>query len=50
MGLAAAGVFVLGWWIQVPVLGAILMIVGGFFVTVIAFLLGILIFRPERRR
>ena len=49
MGLAAAGVFALGWWIRVPVLHWILMIVGGFFATVILFLLGILIFRPEPR-
>ena len=38
MGLAAAGVFWLGWWIDVPVLHWVLMIIGGFFLTVIAFL------------
>jgi hypothetical protein len=50
MGVVAGGVFLLGWWIQVPVLGWILMLVGGFFLIVIIFLLGILIARPERRR
>lgn len=50
MGVVAGGVFLLGWWIQVPVLDWILMLVGGFFLTVILFLLGILIVRPERRR
>jgi hypothetical protein len=49
MGLGATGVFVLGWWINVPVLDWILMIVGGFFLSVILFLLGILIVRPELR-
>jgi hypothetical protein len=50
MGVVAGGVFLLGSWIQVPVLGWILMLVGGFFLIVIIFLLGILIARPERRR
>ena len=49
MGVVAAGVFLLGWWIQVPVLNWILMIAGGFFFTVILFLFGILIVRPGRR-
>ena len=44
MGIVAAGVFLLGWWIPVPIVGWILMIVGGFFVSVVLFLLGILIF------
>lgn len=47
MGLVAAGVFLLGWWIEVPVLNWILMIVGGFFVAVILFLLGALMFGPK---
>ena len=47
MGLAAAGVFWLGWWIDVPVLDWLLMIVGGFFFTVVVFLLGILMFGPK---
>lgn len=50
MGVVAGGVFLLGWWIQVPVLGWILMLVGGSFLTVIIVLLGILIVRPERLR
>jgi hypothetical protein len=49
MGIVAAGVFLLGWRIQVPVLDWILMIVGGFFFTVILFLLGIFAVRPDRR-
>ena len=49
MGIVAAGVFLLGWRIQVPVLDWILMIVGGFFFTVILFLLGIFVARPDRR-
>lgn len=47
MAAAAVGVFWLGWWIDVPVLGWILMIVGGFFITVILFLIGIFIFGPK---
>jgi len=47
MGLVAAGVFWIGWRIDVPVLDWILMIVGGFFVTVIVFLLWILTFEPK---
>jgi hypothetical protein len=47
MGLIAAGVFWLGWRIDVPVLNWVLMIVGGFFLTVILFLLGIFIFGPK---
>jgi hypothetical protein len=50
MGLAAAGVFWLGWRIDVPVLDWLLMIVGGFFLTVIVFLLGIFIFGPKDER
>lgn len=50
MGLAAASVFVLGWRIQVPVLDWILMIAGGFFLTVILFLLCLMIFRPGQRQ
>ena len=47
VGAAAAGVFWLGWWIDVPVLEWILMLVGGFFVSVVLFLLYILIFEPK---
>ncbi len=47
MGLAAAGVFWLGWRIDVPVLNWLLMIIGGFFVTVVVFLLGIFMFGPK---
>jgi hypothetical protein len=47
IGLAAAGVFWLGWRIDVPVLDWLLMIVGGFGVSVVVFLLGILLFGPK---
>jgi hypothetical protein len=47
MGLAAAGVFLLGSRIDVPVLDWILMITGGFFFSVVVFLLGILLFGPK---
>lgn len=47
IGLVAAGVFVLGWRIDVPVLDWILMIVGGFGVSVVVFLLGIFMFGPK---
>jgi hypothetical protein len=47
MGAAAAGVFWLGWWIDVPVLEWVLMIVGGFFFSVVVFLLYILLFGPN---
>ena len=47
MGVAAGTVFWLGWSIEVPVLNWILMIVGGFFLSVIVFLLWILIFPPK---
>ena len=47
IGLAAAGVFWLGWRIDVPVLDWLLMIVGGFGVSVVMFLLGILKFGPK---
>ena len=47
MGGAAAGLFWLGWRIQVPVLNWILMLIGGFFVIVVLFLLGILLFGPK---
>jgi hypothetical protein len=47
MGLAGAGVFWLGWRIDVPVLNWVLMIAGGFLVTVVVFLLGILMFGPK---
>lgn len=46
-GIVAAGVFVLGWRIEVPVLEWILMIVGGFGVSVVVFLLGIFLFGPK---
>ena len=44
MGVAAFAVFWVGWRIDVPILNWLLMIVGGFFLSVILFLLGILIF------
>ena len=47
MALPAAGVFWLGWWIDVPVLDWALMIVGGFFFSVVVFLMYILIFEPD---
>jgi hypothetical protein len=47
IGLAAAGVFWLGWWIDVPVLNWILMIVGGFFLSVILFLFWVFLFPPK---
>jgi len=47
MGVAAAGVFWLGWWIDVPILEWILMIGGGFFFTVVAFLFMIVLFGPR---
>lgn len=47
IGLVALGVFLLGWWIDVPVIKWILRIVGGFFVAVVLFLLGILLFGPK---
>jgi hypothetical protein len=47
IGLAAAGVFWLGWRIDVPVLEWVLMISGGFVVTVVVFLLGIFVFGPK---
>ena len=50
VGLAAAGIFWLGWWIDVPVLGWILMLVGGFFVSVVLFLFWILVFEPRRAK
>ncbi len=46
IGLAAAGVFWLGWRIDVPVLNWPLTIIG-FFVTVVVFLLGILLLGPK---
>ncbi len=48
IGLASAGVLWLGWWIDVPVLGWLLMLVGGFFLSVVLFLFWILIFEPRR--
>jgi hypothetical protein len=47
VGLVAAGVFLLGWRIDVPVLDWLLMIVGGFGVSVVVFLLGIFLFGPK---
>ena len=49
VGVAAAGVFWLGWWIEVPVLEWILMLVGGFFVSVVLFLLVLFIFAPREK-
>ena len=47
IGLASAGVFWLGWRIEVPVLNWILMIIGGFVVSAVLFLFGILLFGPK---
>jgi hypothetical protein len=47
IGVAAAGVFTLGWRIDVPVFDWLLMIVGGFGVSVVVFLLVILMFGPR---
>jgi hypothetical protein len=47
IGLAAAGVFWLGWRIEVPVLNWLLMIVGGFLFSVVVFLIAILMFGPR---
>ena len=47
IGLAAVGVFWLGWRIDVPVLDWLLMIVGGFGVSVVVFLLAILLLGPR---
>jgi hypothetical protein len=47
VGLGAAGVFWLGWWIDVPVLDWVLMLIGGFVVAVVLFLLGITVFHPK---
>jgi hypothetical protein len=44
MGVAALAVVWLGWQIGVPVLNWLLMIVGGFFFSVVVFLLGIMMF------
>lgn len=50
IGLAAAGVFWLGWWIDVPVLEWILMLGGGFVVSVVLFLLYVLVFEPKEKK
>ena len=50
VGLAGAGVFWLGWRIDVPVLDWVLMIVGGFFVSVVVFLLWVLMFGPKEEK
>jgi hypothetical protein len=47
IGLEAAGVFWLGWWIDIPVVEWVLMIGGGFLASVVVFLLGILMFGPR---
>ena len=47
VGLVAAAVFLLGWRIDVPVLDWLLMIAGGFGVSVVVFLLGIFLFGPK---
>ena len=47
IGLAAAGVFWLGWRIDIPVVEWVLMIGGGFLASVVVFLLGILMFGPK---
>lgn len=40
MAVAAAGVFLLGWWIDVPVLNWLLMIAGGFFFIAVMVIFG----------
>jgi hypothetical protein len=47
VGLAAVGIFWLGWWIDVPVLEWLLMILGGFGVSVVVFLLYVLVLGPK---
>jgi len=47
VGLAGAGAFWLGWRIDVPVLNWLLMIVGGFLLTLGVFLIGIFVFASE---
>jgi hypothetical protein len=47
VGLAAAGVLWLGWWIDVPIVSWVLMIAGGFFFLVVLFLFGLFIFAPK---
>ena len=39
--------FWLGWRIEVPVLNWVLMILGGFFLSVVVFLYGIFLFGPK---
>jgi hypothetical protein len=50
IGAVAVGVFWLGWTIDVPVLDWILTIAGGFFVAVVLFLLGAMMFGPRAER
>ena len=47
MGVAAAGVFWLGWRIEAPGVNWLLMIVGGSIFTVVVFLIGSLVFGPK---
>ena len=47
IGLASAGVFWLGWRIDVPILDWVLMVVGGFFFSVAVFMAWIFIFEPR---
>ena len=42
--------FWLGWWIDVPVLEWILMLAGGFVVSVVLFLLYVLVFEPKEKK
>ena len=46
-GVGAIGIFALGWWIDVPVLNWLLMIIGGFLFAVVLFLAYILAFGPK---
>ena len=48
IGVAAVGVLWLGWWIDVPVIGWILMLVGGFGVSVVLFTAWILFSEPRK--
>lgn len=50
MVLAGATLFAGGWWLPVPVLNWLLMIVGGFVTSVAVFLLVVLVFGPKKCR
>ena len=48
MALIAAGIFFLGWWIDVPVLRWVLMIGGAFLFSVVIFLFWVLLFDSKK--